>query len=177
MHDHGDRRDYHGVYVSVVGGAVCFYMDTGKWTHVIERILTEPAVYRRITDDYSVPVEYFRLPQSGGFRYALAMVDTRAAGALVLAQRSGVCYEVHFAMLPEFWGEAARRVAEEAPGWIFRETPCRRLVAEIPACNPAAMRMARLAGMKECGRHAQAWQKWGRMHDVVVFGLSKEEVS
>lgn len=66
--------------------------------------------------------------------------------------------------------------ARAAARWMIEHEDCRKLTAFIPANNRAAVIFARRCGMVEEGWLKGAHLQGGKLHDVVVFGSTKERI-
>jgi RimJ/RimL family protein N-acetyltransferase len=126
-------------------------------------------------------IEYIR-SVAGGPDLVLA-IDDRETGAHVgnvslqeIDQRSRTA---EFAIVigdREAWGKG---VGAEA-GWLildhgFRELNLRRVAAGTSAANTGMRRLAQRLGMREEGTRRQAMYKDGEYHDIVEFGVLRDE--
>jgi hypothetical protein len=150
---------------------------------LVREVLTHPAIYPLIGDDYSPPVEEFRVNEHPEILYLAAwarvqgFVSVAEGGGMIgmftLLPQNRVCWEVHVVMLPwaskqEKW-EAARCL----PAWLARHTPCRRLTAAVPSFHwPALIYGTHGIGMKYVGRQEKAFMKGGQLRDLIILGLS-----
>jgi len=141
----------------------------------VRGILTHPNVYRHLGDDGAPPVETFEPQMHPAIWYILPIYGGQPAGCFVLHPKSVACWEIHAALLPPAWGWSAFILAR-AIQWIWEKTGCRRLVAEVPSYNRLALKLARGAGMMEFGVNCHSWLKGGKVHDQVLFGISRPEV-
>jgi RimJ/RimL family protein N-acetyltransferase len=73
----------------------------------------------------------------------------------------------------QFW-DTTVEMARAAIAWMSENSPARRIVASIPATNPAAIALARRAGLEEYGRNRRSFLKRGRLVDQVLLGISPE---
>jgi len=80
---------------------------------------------------------------------------------------------IHVVATPKAYG--IRGYTEVLP-FIFNNTSIRKLVAFIPAFNRLTVKLAKDAGFKQEGLISSAYAKNWRMHDLLVFGLSKGEL-
>jgi RimJ/RimL family protein N-acetyltransferase len=143
---------------------------------LIRSILTHSRIYDKISDDYSPPREEYRPIRHEGVWYVVAR-DVHAEGADLLGlwmfhPQNGICWEVHTALLPVAWGAPGREAAQLLPGWIWRNTPCRRIVTNVPTTNRLALHFAVNAGMKIYGVNEASYLKNGRLCDQVCLGIS-----
>jgi hypothetical protein len=140
---------------------------------LVREVLTHPAIYPLIGDDYSPPVEEFKVNEHPEIWYVAALGRKDGIGMFTLLPQNRVCWEVHVVMLPwaskrEKW-EAARCL----PAWLASHTPCRRLTAAVPASNwPALIYGTHGIRMRYVGRQEKAFMKAGQLLDLIILGLS-----
>lgn len=128
-------------------------------------IFTHPRIWPWVsedgqrTEDYRPiihpRVHYLRLDDRG-------VIAFRAVGA--------VMYESHVAMLP---GVRSDDFACACVRWMWDNTEARKLTANIPARNRAAIAYARRAGYTQEGRITGAFLSRGKLHDMIMMGVSK----
>jgi RimJ/RimL family protein N-acetyltransferase len=141
---------------------------------LITRCMTHEKVWPWVTDDSCPPREEFTAPIEDHLIYLGVYEGSEFLGLFFLHQQNGICWEVHTCLLPVAWGRSERCTAECAD-WMFSNTDCRRIVTNVPANNPLALRLALRSGMKEYGRNPQSIMKGGVLLDQVLLGMSKGE--
>lgn len=140
---------------------------------LIASISRDERIYRTMADDHSpAPGDYE--PPSGAI-YVVVREDTAVRGMWVLDRRTHVKYEVHTLLLPGWPLQDKLRAAAMMAQWVWDNTPCVRLVTEVPVTNRAAIWFARKAGMVEFGRDPKSYAKGGELHDTVLLGMSRME--
>lgn len=139
------------------------------------RILRIPEVYLWSSDDSSTPIEGVDLQPAvgGGALLVEVLGGDRVVGFFILFYVSGITREVHVAFEPGC-GPVAHRATEMMVSLVFSETPCRKLIAMIPSKNRRACMLASHAGFVREGLLKRAVAIDGQIHDMVVFGRSKE---
>lgn len=150
---------------------------------LIRRIMAHPQVYPHITDDGCPPVEEFHPVESPEIWYVIVRSDSgprslafgNAIGMWVFFPQNHVCWEVHTCLLPVGRGETGRAAARQMAAWIWSNTPCRRIITNVPVFNRLALAFAKRAGMVEFGRNERSFLKGGELHDQIMLGLSKPE--
>lgn len=155
---------------------------------MVRYILTHPRIYPHISDDCSPAAADYRPIESEAIWYVLAKdVDPKLSdyidsdegpdtlGLWMFVPQNGVCWEVHTALLPCAWGDVGLTAARLLPDWIWRHTPCRRIITNVPATNRLAMHFARRAGMKIFGANRASYMKGGKLWDQICLGLSPGE--
>jgi RimJ/RimL family protein N-acetyltransferase len=139
---------------------------------VVREILAHPAIWPHIHDDGATepnPVDHESL-------YWLLVTDEQGpAGAFLLHAHNLVTYEVHTCLLPRIWGPKAKQAAQLGRAWMFANTPCQKIVTNVPQDNPAALRFAKRCGMTLEGVNRKSFLKNGQLLDQHVLGLTKEE--
>lgn len=143
---------------------------------LIRRVLTHRLIYPHIADDSSPPVEEFKPIEHDAIWYVIVR-DIDAEGSDVLGlwmftPQNAVCWEVHTALLPRAWGERGQLAARLLPAWIWANTPCRRIVTNVPATNRLALHFAVKAGMKVYGVNEASFLKNGVLCDQVCLGIN-----
>ncbi len=106
--------------------------------------------------------------------YVLAMDGEDLIGMWTFVPHNGVCWEVHTYLLPKHGFRRGREAARQMAEWIWRNTPCRRIIT-VPRFNRVALEFARDAGMEEFAVNPRSFQKNGILHDQVLLGLSRPE--
>lgn len=137
---------------------------------LIREAMTHPKVYQHISDD-GCPKEFE--PVLTDALIFLAVNDPEFLGVFLFHPQNFVTYEVHTALLPEAWGKSVE-YGKAAIEWMFANTPCKRVVTNVPKYNRLAKRLSEQVGMKEYGMNPKSFQKNGVLHDQIMFGLSKE---
>ena len=138
----------------------------------VKAILSHPAIWPHIHDDMAGEC---RPLDVGGLYWLLVEDDEGPAGVFLVHAHNGVCYEVHTCMLPRTWGAQARQATHLCRAWMFQNTPCRKLITNVPAYNLLALRFAKRCGMTLEGINRKSYLKNGELMDQHVLGLTKEE--
>jgi len=144
----------------------------------VNRIITHPDVYPKVSDDGSSDVGSFDITPvlEVDAVYCLGwMVAGAWAGMWMLKPWNMITYEAHICVLPEFRGGEAIRATGDMFRWMFRNTACRKVVAWIPKVNRQAIVFAISAGMKEEGLIKHSFLKDGNVVDQQLLGIEKEE--
>jgi RimJ/RimL family protein N-acetyltransferase len=148
-------------------------MEVGR-THdmeLVRGILSHPAIWPWIHDDGAsepAPVDHETL-------FWLLVTDPHPAGVFLLHAHNHVTYEVHTCLLPRTWGAQAREATQMGRRWMFENTPCQKIVTNIPEDNALALRFAKRCGMTVEGVNRQSFLKNGELLDQHVLGLTKKE--
>ena len=95
-------------------------------------------------------------------------------GVFMLNPLNCICYEVHTALLPEAWGRSVE-ITKDGVLWLFENTPCRRVITNVPEYNRKALLLAKKTGMVQFGINPKSFLKNGVLYDQIMLGLSKED--
>ena len=141
---------------------------------LIRSIMSNRHVYRHISDDGSPSADEFEPPMDDRIFYLLVCdLQDRPAGVFMLHPHNTVCYEVHTCMTPAAWGYAARSGAIAGCKWMFENTPCERIITNVPTYNRLAERFAIDCGMTKYGVNPKSIMKNGTLHDQSLYGIGK----
>jgi hypothetical protein len=151
-----------------------FQIEATTDVFIVRHILTHPKIYRRASDDFALPVGQFQ-PAMQGIVYVLLKCNGLHMGLWGLCPHSKILWEVHTCLLPQAWGETARAAVPHFLQWVWDNTPCKRIITSVPHFNRAALKFALGSGMTEYGLNPGAFQKWGKLYDVHMLGLSRPE--
>ncbi len=164
----GNRRQH--------GAAVITIQETRDFG-IIRSILTDPSVYESSRADGALAPAEFKPCEHEGVWYALVLRESAPVGVWMLVPHSAICYEIHTALLPVVRGKDAVIAAQLMKQWVWDNTPCLRLITNVPAFNRRTAMFCRIVGMKQFGLNEKSFMKNGRLHDQLMFGISKPGVS
>lgn len=97
------------------------------------------------------------------------------AGAFLIKPMNAYCYEVHGGVKRKYWGKGIE-ICELLKLTIFYSTPCLKVVAIIPEFNRLMRRCVEKNGMKKEGILTKSYLKWSRLHDQIIYGITKGEM-
>lgn len=141
---------------------------------LVRALITFAAGYRAAGDDFAPPEADFVVNEDPRIWYVVGRLESEMPlGAFLFLPQSSVCYEVHLALLPGAWGRSSECL-RGANAWMFANSPARRIVGAVPAFNRLANRCAERAGMTRYGTNFKSFQKGGELHDLTLWGVSKE---
>ena len=106
-------------------------------------------------------------------------VDTlgELSGLFMFHQTTTNCYDIHSALLPDFWGHGmASEIGKAACRWMVENTDCMKITTSVPEFNDSARRMAMRAGMRIEGCNRSSFMKNGILYDQLLLGFTKEEL-
>jgi RimJ/RimL family protein N-acetyltransferase len=145
--------------------------NTNDWD-LVRKIVTHEKVYDHISDDFSPAAHDWQPFKSEGIYYLLVTED-HPLGLFALFQHNGICWTVHTCLLPEAYGEKAKEAGKEGQRWMWENTPCQRIITEVPSYNRLALKFAKDCGMTEYGVNPKSYMKHGKLRDVVLLGVNK----
>ncbi len=141
---------------------------------LVKRIVTHPSVWEPSRDDFSGNPEDYDPPADGAV-YVAVMYGDVARGVFALVPRTHIRYEIHTMLLSSLSAWRKMEAAAQMKQWVFANTPCQRLSTEVPTCNPAALGFAKHFGMEQSGIESKCFMRDGKLHDVIVLGLNREQ--
>lgn len=109
--------------------------------------------------------------------FVSATYDAELAGLFMFHQTNQHCYDIHSALLPEFWGQKlAYLLGREACLWMVVNTSCEKVTTSVPSFNKPAYTMALEGGMSDEGCNRQSFMKNGQLYDQLLLGITKGEL-
>jgi RimJ/RimL family protein N-acetyltransferase len=144
---------------------------------LIAETITHPKIYPHVSDDGSPKPEDYEPAIAPALLYLGMYQDDGAyLGLFAIHPHNSRCYEVHTCLLPEAWGKFTVECARLCIAYVFANTPCLRLITNVPSFNAHAKRLALRAGMSPFGVNAKSFLKDGVLYDQLMLGISKEDV-
>lgn len=140
---------------------------------LIRSIITHPQIYPAIADDFSPKAGDYKPIESDGVWYVLVRDGDEVLGLWIFIPENGVTWKVHTCLLPTAWGSRAKVAAVQMAEWVWKNTPCKRIVTDVPEYNRLALFFALKAGMTRYGLNPKSYQKDGTLMGQVLLGLSK----
>lgn len=125
------------------------------------------ASYDLTSDDSSPPKDLWFPPIHQG------VIWVRAAdyGVFCLTKMHDILYEVHTVLLPCAKGKAVE-IGKAALQWAWQNTAATRIVTNVPAFNPLALRLAKQVGFEVYGVNVGSFIKNGIKYDQVMLGIN-----
>lgn len=98
----------------------------------------------------------------------------KLVGIVCFLPVTNVAWNPHIALLPEHQGCGLGHLTmRHAIEWMFRSTPCEKLIAYPPVFKLAMIRVFYKCGFAQEGLQARAIRWYGELHDRMVMGLEK----
>lgn len=137
----------------------------------VAKCVAHKDTWYQTADDAIYPYRELYFPRMDGNEFFVRIDDF---GVLSFDPHNSILYECHVYLLPSARGKSVA-ICKEVMAWIFKETPAERIFVNVPRCNELALRLAKKTGLKECGINPNSFMKNGKLHDVVMLGISKGE--
>ena len=140
---------------------------------LIREIVTDERIYRVTSDDLAPEPDMIRIPASEDIVYLLARDDGHTLGFAMFNPVNGVTYEAHICFLRCAYGAKAKAAFAQMLAWMWSWTIAERICGAIPDYNRLAIAFCKRIGFGEYGVNPQSWLKNGRLHDMVMLGISR----
>ena len=138
----------------------------------VDAVLTHPAIYPHISDDYSPSIKEFTAKPLLK-RPACYVLMYKDYGLVLSQPMNGTMFDTHITMLPEHRGKDAIEASDGFAHYLFTETTCEKIMAIIPELFPNVMNFVQRIGFKAEGHLTKSIKKNGKLIDQYVFGLEK----
>ena len=139
---------------------------------LVRETIADPDIYARLSDDGSPKREDFRPIESELVHYIAAYDGGDYMGLWMFVPRNVICWEVHTCLLKRAWGRSVE-LARGCVAWIWANTSVQRIISEVPANNPLALRLALKSGMTVFGTNERSSLKNGELIDCTWVGISR----
>jgi RimJ/RimL family protein N-acetyltransferase len=143
---------------------------------LIRRCMTHPRVWPWLCDDATADPAGFAPPIDDRLVYLAASDGADLGGVWFYHPHTAVCWEVHTACLPEWWGPRALDAARLTLRWMVGNTACRKVVTHVPFDNRPAHRFALRVGMADEGVNRASFLKGGDLLDQHALGITEKEI-
>lgn len=138
---------------------------------LIESAVKHPRIWPHVHDDGTADPEAFN-PFASNALWLAAYSSGEFMGCFMYHAHNSTTMEMHTCLLPKAWG-ASDLYARKSVEWIFANTPCRRIITNVPDGNKLAERLAKRVGFVEFGYNPNSIQKGGRLVGQKMLGISK----
>ena len=144
-----------------------------KYLDKVVGILSDDRVFNFINDDASSHKSTLKRTATALLTnvtvYVMMPIDDML---LIFIPMNGVMYDMHIASLVK----NVKAAAQQTVLWMTENTPVEKFITQVPEYNRAAMLFAQRCGLKKEGLLKKAFKKNGVLHDITVFGTTKQEV-
>lgn len=143
--------------------------------HLIESLLHHPGILDFVSDDGELtvplhPLIYYFIPtievsQDGSF-------ENRPIGCMAFMPINFIAWNPHLAILPQYRGRGTE-VMQLGIDWMFGNTRCQKIVANVPEYHVAMRRVFEKCGLQKEGYSPKSVMKRGVLHGRILMGANK----
>lgn len=108
-------------------------------------------------------------------RFIGVSYNDELAGAFLVKPWTTFCWEIHGGVRRRFWG-MGKDMCLESARFLFRNTPCIKLVAIIPEFNKLMRKCVINGGMTQEGKLTKSFVKGMKTHDQYIYGITRGEI-
>lgn len=131
-------------------------------------------VWDYISDDSEFGFAGFEPRIDDDSRWYLASHEGRIVGAFWMRRVNHITWEAHANVVPSHWGDGkGTEVCRKALDVMIEDTGAKKVVAQIPTLCKPVLRMAEGIGFEREGVSVRAWQKNGKLYDVIHLGITR----
>ena len=141
---------------------------------LIKKIFLHPKIWPYVGDDYAPDPKNWEPPINDNVIYILVKDGSEDLGLVIFHPENAVCWESHICMLPIAYGEKTKLAVLGSLRWMWDNTKCQRIIGRIPVFNTLAIACAINTGFTKFGLNPASFMKDGKLHDMVLVGVSKE---
>lgn len=138
----------------------------------VEQVCKHPKIWKSIADD-SANIDNWKPHMGEEMHWLTPVIDGKRAGVFLVYPITSACWEVHTAILPEFWGDQCLESARALIDYVFHNTTCSKLVTNVPIRNRLARSLAERAGMRVEYINKRSILKGGELTDQVNLAVYK----
>jgi hypothetical protein len=102
------------------------------------------------------------------------LIDDTNSFVSIFMPENSVMWVGHLCSLPEIRGKTTVSIAKAMIQWMFKNTPCMKIVGYTPVTNRRAVAFTRMMGMVKEGLLKKAHMLNGELGDIYVSGICKE---
>lgn len=135
----------------------------------IKRVMGHPEIYDRISCDGAPSIEDFS-PDVDNEVYLAGYVNESLVGIINVHDISEACWEIHIQVLPE-QRKYAHEFGQKCIEWVWSNTSCKKLVAQIPSIYLDVIDFAKSKGFKVEGVNEKSYMKYNVLLDQIYMGL------
>ena len=139
----------------------------------VQRILSHDSVFFSASDDGIKNEGDLSSAILSDPRYICLLPDENAL--FLFAPVNHITYEMHVAIIEGAARKKGRNYAVESARWIFKNTPCRKIITYIPDYHQRSIMYAKVCGMEEQCRISDSFLKEGKLHGMVLLSAGKDK--
>jgi RimJ/RimL family protein N-acetyltransferase len=142
---------------------------------MVENIMKDERVFDDIRDDQIKFVDEIDMRQALNNEMVYVLSPNKYC-MIMFIPLNLVTYDSHICSLPEFKGKELVEFGKESIVWMFENTSCQKIVANIPEYNRKAIIYALLCGFEKEGINKKSFLKDEKLYDQISLGLCKEVI-
>lgn len=136
-------------------------------------IFKHPEIHPFIVDDFTKDFYDLKIISKWGI-FLLIKNGEENIGFILIVPWNGICFEGHIAILPKYRGEKSIESIRKGCEWLYSNTSCQKIIAQIPVYNQKAYAAILSAGAKLEGINEKSIMRNGKLHDQYLLGFKKE---
>ena len=142
--------------------------------NIVTHIMAHPSIYPYVSDDGCPDAEDYEAIDNEALYYLLVLDnDENVLGLFLIHPHNTILYEIHTCLLSSC--REKDKAAQVVLDWIFKNTPCEKLMTHVPDFNRPALLYAERAGLMREGINRLSFLKNGRLHDQILLGITRTE--
>lgn len=144
---------------------------------LINSVINHPDIFKMLVDDGTkeIPIPFhpniyylaplITVPNDGAF-------DETPVGCMLFTPINSITWNPHIGIFPKYrgLGTQAMNLGVE---WMFKNTPCRKIVAHPPVYNKPMIRVFEKCNFTYEGRSTKSVLRDGLLHDRLLMGREK----
>lgn len=136
----------------------------------VKAVYCHPKIYKKMSDDFSLSPDKFVIEDDKRKYFLLPINDEQEVlGLIGFHPLNLVLYQIHIAILPQFWGKNIPDVLKTSLDWMKENTTCKTVLSATPKPYRLAIRLAKAIGATKVGELHQAIQINGILHDQELY--------
>jgi len=148
-----------------------------KDIEAVHNILSDEMIYPHIIDDGCGDDLKYKMARLLLENPAVYCLMPNQYTLFIFFQLNYVLYEGHMQVLKNGRGREAVKAGKDSLKWMFKNTPCEKIIGFTPDYCKEAVMLAIKAGMKREGILTKSWKKDGILYDQIITGVNKGDVS
>lgn len=141
----------------------------------VDSVLKHDSIYPFISDDNFPPVDEFTIEPLLVNPGVHVLTTNEYSVFLGVPVVNTIVYDYHVNILPEGRGKIAVESNIQAVDYLFHETECQKLISFIPELYPNVLKFALANGEVEEGLLHKSFLKNGKLYNIHVLGITKEQ--
>lgn len=141
-------------------------------SELVKRVCFDPAVWETIAED-GISQDEFEPDMNECW---LTVDDGQLIGLYNLHPINSVTLQIHPMILPQFRGSLAYESGKQVLKWIVENTDYQKVFCFIPEIYRNVILFAMRCGLAKEGKNRRSHVKNGKIHDMVMLGITRQEI-